>query len=121
MPRLRPRGGTFVMSCPPIAMRPRVGHQEAGDELQQGRLAAAAGADHRDQLAGADRQVDVEYAGLAARIGEADRVDGDGGTAHAPKLLAACAPRAATAPPIDASRARASRITVAAQANPVAP
>ena len=42
------------MDSPAISMTPSSGVLEAGDEAQRRRLAAAAGAEQRDRLAGAD-------------------------------------------------------------------
>ena len=41
------------------SMRPESGHEQAGQELEQRRLARAVGAEQRDELAGMGRQADA--------------------------------------------------------------
>ena len=117
MPRSRLRGRSAAVTSSPPSRTARIRLQESGDELQQGRLAAAARADHGDQLARRDLEREVEMPAAAAGVAEADaleryravmRSEGDG-----PRRRE----RAARTP----SRASASSTTVAAQAKPVAP
>ena len=98
----------------------RVRMEKAGDQLQQGRLAAAARADDRDELAGGDLQVDLRYSERRVRISIGDAMEAER-RRHADSPCAARALLAVRAPPAAVSSASMSRITVAAQANPVAP
>ena len=53
-------------------MRPAVGLMSAGDQVEQGGLAGAVGADHADHLAGGDGEFDIlEDAGAADLQAEA--------------------------------------------------
>ena len=58
IPMSRLLGGIPVMSLPSTTIRPSSGPVEAGDEAERGRLAAAGGAEQREELALAERDVD---------------------------------------------------------------
>jgi hypothetical protein len=106
----------------PEADAARLGPEEAGDQLEQGRLAAAAGTNAHDELARLDLKAEVEDPRPAARVAEGDVLQGDCRHGAQPCTAATrVAPRADSAPPTEAASASASRITVAAQAKPVAP
>ena len=110
--------GRRVASSPAQQHPAAVGGEEAGDQLQHRGLAAARRADQRDKLARRDGERDGLDPGARARIAERDVVKGD---THLATPLPKLVPRAASAPPAAAISASASRITVAAQAKPVAP
>ena len=59
MPTSRRSGGSAVMSLPPKWIRAAIGKLKAGDTTQLGRLAAAARAKKRDELALPYFQVEV--------------------------------------------------------------
>ena len=61
MPTSRFHGGRPEMSLPPTSTRPRVGVVEAGDQPQQRGLAAARGAEKREELAGPDLEIDRSF------------------------------------------------------------
>ena len=89
----------LVASCPPIAMRPRVGLQEARDELQQRRLAAAARRRSRRPARRRRSKGRCRIRRLACPDRRSSRLRWRStGAVHAPKLRAACAPRAVSAP-----------------------
>ncbi|TMG81468.1 MAG: ABC transporter ATP-binding protein, partial [Betaproteobacteria bacterium] len=89
-----------------------------------GRLATAGGPDAHDELARLDSHRDVSHTRVGAGVTVADAVERDRRCRTRHHASAACtrvAPPAANPPAMAASNASASRITVAAQANPVAP
>ena len=62
MPRReRACGGIAVMSEPSNTMRPLRRRDVAGDQVEQGGLAGAVGADHRQRLAALDGEVDAVH------------------------------------------------------------
>ena len=72
MPKSRCEGGSRVTSRPPISMRARILHLEAGDHPQQGGLAAARRAEEADELALLDGERDVVERGERAEaLGDA--------------------------------------------------
>jgi len=116
--------------------RSRLQAQEAGNELQQRGLAAAARTDAHHQLAGRDVERDIEDPGVRAGIDETGtakrhaeacmflpcpRLRRYAYGAHGFAAATRVAPPAESAPAMDAVRASPSRMTVAAQAKPVAP
>ena len=61
-----------------MATPPALRHQRETDQLEQGALAAAAGADHRDELAGADVKIEIAQDLLVAEaLGDALDADFD--------------------------------------------
>ena len=69
MPRqTRRAGSSCVMSSPSNRMRPEVGVEKSADQIEEGGLAGAVGADHRAQLAGLDRHRDVVDGDQAAEM-----------------------------------------------------
>ena len=119
------------------ADRAGIRRQEAGDDAQERRLAAARGTDADDELARGNRQRNVLHAGCAAGIPEADAVERDRRAgvrpsrvsgwrhrcrcAHAAAAFMRPAPPDTRPPAIAAASASSSSTTVAAHANPVAP
>ena len=114
------RGDVFTRQThPPLRAR-----KEAGDELEQGGLAASTRADADHEFSFCDVQVDVPDAGFAARITETGAFNlhrGEFIGRHAYSVERLVALRADHAPLIDATSAKVKRTTVAAQAKPVAP
>src|SRR5262249_35211834 len=108
------RGGALDADIPCIRM------EEAGDQLQQRRLAAAARADDGDELASGDLQIDFRHSEHRLRIPIGDAMEAER-RGHAESPCATRAPLALRAPPAAVMSASTSRITVAAQAKPVAP
>ena len=74
-----------------------------------------------EELAGPNLKLDVEHAGGNAWIGEAEAAQLDTRRAHAGNTLAERAALTLRAPLIEATSASISKMTVAAQAKPVAP
>ena len=80
MPHWRERTLALVTSRPPSATRPRIGPQEAGDEPQQRRLAAAGRPDADDELARLRSRASTSNdARVAAGIAEAHPVEATAG------------------------------------------
>ncbi len=114
LPLLR-RHGRDVLAADQDA--PALGRQEAGEQVEQGGLARADAAPiTATRPAGGDLHGDPRDPRGAARIAESDILEAQHHTAPAVR-----ASRAVSELATEARVARASRITVAAQAKPVAP
>ena len=75
MPTARRFGGSASTMSSPMMIRPSRLRDEAGDDAQQGGLAAAGGAEQGDDLAALDVEIDVLDRERAARIAVGDGVD----------------------------------------------
>ena len=72
----RSEGGSSVTSSPPIRIVPAGRHLQAGDHAQRRRLAAAGGAEQRDEVPGLDGEGHgVDRDDVAVALGDGAQLD----------------------------------------------